>query len=143
MIATDHAPHAAFEKEVPFEDAPFGVTGLETAFPALYTRLVLPGLLPLPTLVERMTGGPARAFSLPVPAIAVDETASFSIWDLDAERTVTADGFASKSANNAFLGERLRGACVLTVAAGRVVHRDDARLAERTRSTAAAAGSAR
>jgi dihydroorotase len=142
MIATDHAPHAAYEKEVPFEAAPFGVTGLETAFPALYTKLVLPGLLELGTVVERMTAGPAAAFALPVPSLAVDAPASFSVWDLDAEEEVTAAGFASKSANNAFLGERLRGVCVLTVAAGRVVHRDEARLAHRTR-TAPVAGGAR
>ena len=59
-IATDHAPHARHEKEVPFEAAPFGVTGLETAFAALYTHLVEPGLLPLETLLERMSAGPAR-----------------------------------------------------------------------------------
>src|SRR6202051_3272330 len=59
-IATDHAPHARHEKEAPFEAAPFGVTGLETAFAVLYTRLVRSGLLPLATLLERMSTGPAR-----------------------------------------------------------------------------------
>ena len=59
-IATDHAPHAEHEKDVPFEAAPFGVTGLETAFAALYAHLVKPGLLPLATLLERMSAGPAR-----------------------------------------------------------------------------------
>ena len=63
-VATDHAPHARHEKEVPFEAAPFGVTGLETAFAALYTHLVEPGLLPLETLLERMSAGPARAYGL-------------------------------------------------------------------------------
>ena len=63
-IATDHAPHARHEKDVPFEAAPFGVTGLETAFAALYTQLVEPGLLPLETLLERMSAGPARAYGL-------------------------------------------------------------------------------
>ena len=58
-IATDHAPHARHEKEVPFEEAPMGVTGLETAFPVLYTDLVLPGVLPLALVVERMTAGAA------------------------------------------------------------------------------------
>ena len=59
-IATDHAPHSREEKDVPFEAAPFGVTGLETAFAALYTELVEPGLVPLETLLERMSAGPAR-----------------------------------------------------------------------------------
>ncbi len=73
-VATDHAPHARHEKDAPFEEAPFGVTGLETAFAALYTHLVVPGALPLETLLERMSAGPARAFGLPVPRIAVGET---------------------------------------------------------------------
>ena len=63
-VATDHAPHARHEKEVPFEAAPFGVTGLETAFAALYTHLVEPGLVSLETLLERMSAGPARAYGL-------------------------------------------------------------------------------
>src|SRR5919205_1170842 len=62
-IATDHAPHARHEKDVPFEAAPFGVTGLETAFAALYTHLVEPGLLALATILERMSAGPARAYA--------------------------------------------------------------------------------
>ena len=66
-IATDHAPHARHEKEVPWEAAPFGVTGLETAFAALYTHLVEPGLLPLETLLERMSAGPARIYGLDEP----------------------------------------------------------------------------
>src|SRR5207244_11655089 len=60
-VATDHAPHARHEKEVPFEEAPFGVTGLETAFAALNTHLVAPGMLTLPPLLERMSAGPAGA----------------------------------------------------------------------------------
>src|SRR4029077_15041394 len=63
-VATDHAPHARHEKEAPFEEAPFGVTGLETAFAALNTHLVARGLLTLQTLLERMSTGPARAFGL-------------------------------------------------------------------------------
>ena len=77
-IATDHAPHARHEKEAPFEEAAFGVTGLETAFAALHTYLVLPGTLPLATLLERMSGGPARVFGLPVPRIAVGERANLA-----------------------------------------------------------------
>ena len=66
-VATDHAPHARHEKEVPWEAAPFGVTGLETAFPVLYTHLVEPGLVPLETLLERMSAGPARIYGLDEP----------------------------------------------------------------------------
>ena len=66
-VATDHAPHSREEKETPFEAAPFGVTGLETSFAALYTHLVETGLVPLETLLERMSAGPARALGLPEP----------------------------------------------------------------------------
>jgi dihydroorotase len=121
-VATDHAPHARHEKEVPFEEAPFGVTGLETAFAALHTRLVLPGLLDLGTLLERMSAGPARVFGLPVPRIAVGEPANLVTLDLDAEWTVAEDGFRSRSVNSWLLGQTLRGAVLQTVAAGRLVH---------------------
>ena len=83
-IATDHAPHAREEKEVPFEEAPFGVTGLETAFSALYTQLVEPGILPLTTLLERMSAGPARIYGLDMPTIEVGATANLVLLDLDA-----------------------------------------------------------
>ena len=121
-VATDHAPHRREEKEAPFEDAPFGVTGLETAFAALHTHLVEPGLVPLETLLERMSAGPARALGLPEPRIAVGERANLVLLDLEAEWTVTRGGFRSRSANSWLLGERLRGAVVKTVADGRVVH---------------------
>ncbi len=120
-IATDHAPHARHEKDVPFEEAPFGVTGLETAFAALYTHLVIPGELSLETLLERMSAGPARVFSLDEPKIEVGARANLVVLDLDAEWTVTEEGFRSLSANSWLLGETLRGRVVQTVADGRVV----------------------
>ena len=88
-IATDHAPHARHEKDVPFEEAPFGVTGLETAFSALHTHLVVPGVLTLEILLERMSTGPARAFGLAEPRIEVGARANLVALDLDAEWTVT------------------------------------------------------
>jgi dihydroorotase len=121
-VATDHAPHSREEKEAPFEAAPFGVTGLETAFAALYTHLVQPGLLPLETLLERMSAGPARALGLPEPRVEVGARANLVLLDLDAEWTVEADGFRSRSANSWLLGERLRARVLKTVADGRVVH---------------------
>jgi dihydroorotase len=120
-VATDHAPHALHEKEAPFEEAPFGVTGLETAFAALYTHLVAPGVLPLATLLQRLSAGPARAFGLPVPRIAVGERANVAALDLDAEWTVSGESFRSRSANSWLLGARLRGRVVRTVADGREV----------------------
>lgn len=120
-IASDHAPHARQEKEAPFEDAPFGVTGLETAFAALHTYLVTPGLLPLDVLLERLSTGPARTFGLPVPRIEVGETANLAVLDPAAEWTVTEAGFRSRSVNSWLLGQTLRGAVLRTVADGRVV----------------------
>jgi dihydroorotase len=120
-VATDHAPHARQEKEVPFEEAPFGVTGLETAFAALHTHLVLPGSLPLETLLERMSSGPARVFGLPEPRVEVGAQANLVSLDLAAEWRVTEDGFRSLSANSWLLGETLQGRVVQTVANGRVV----------------------
>jgi dihydroorotase len=124
-VATDHAPHARHEKEVPFEEAPMGVTGLETAFPVLYTDLVLPGVLPLGLVVERMTAG-AVLLDLPTPRIAVDEPANLTLLDLAGEWEVGARGYASKSTNSCFEGRTLRGVVRLTVAAGAVVHRVEA-----------------
>ncbi|HET8743443.1 MAG TPA: dihydroorotase [Gaiella sp.] len=121
-IGTDHAPHARQEKDVPFEEAPFGVTGLETAFAALHTFLVREGEVPLAILLERLSAGPARALGLPVPRIAVGETANIVLLDLDAEWTVREDGFRSRSANSWLLGRTLTGAVVRTVADGRVVY---------------------
>jgi dihydroorotase len=118
-VATDHAPHAAHEKEVPFEAAPFGVTGLETAFAALYTRLVKPGLLGLATLLERMSAGPARIYGLERPRIAVGEPANLVLLDLEATWRADASTFRSKSANSWLLGETLHGRVRLTTAGGR------------------------
>ena len=120
-VATDHAPHARHEKDVPFEDAPFGVTGLETSFAALHTHLVLPGELTLETLLERMSTGPARAFGLAEPRIETGARANLVALDLEAEWEVTEDGFRSLSANSWLLGKTLRGRVVRTVADGREV----------------------
>jgi len=119
-VATDHAPHARHEKEVPFEAAPFGVTGLETAFSALYTHLVEPGLLKLETLLERMSAGPARAYGLEAPKIAVGAPANLVLLDLQASRRVAESDFRSRSVNSWLLGKTVTGQVRLTIAAGRV-----------------------
>jgi dihydroorotase len=119
-VATDHAPHARHEKEVPFEAAPCGVIGLETAFASLYTHLVEPGLLPLETLLERMSTGPARAFGLEPPRIAVGAKANLVLLDLAAAGRVEERGFRSRSANSWLLGQTLKGGVRMTMAAGRV-----------------------
>jgi dihydroorotase len=121
-VATDHAPHSREEKEAPFEEAPFGVTGLETSFAALYTHLVQTGLVPLETLLERMSGGPARALGLPEPKVEVGARANLVLLDVEQEWTVTESGFRSRSANSWLLGRKLRGVVLKTIADGRVVH---------------------
>jgi dihydroorotase len=121
-IATDHAPHAVHEKEVPFEQAPMGTTGLETAFAALFTELVLPGEIPLATLIERMSAG-AELYELPAPRIAVGRRAALCLVDLDATWTVGEEGYASRSANSAFHGRTLQGRVLMTLAAGTVAYR--------------------
>jgi dihydroorotase len=119
-VATDHAPHARHEKEVPFEAAPNGVTGLETAFAVLYTALVRPGLLPLATLLERMSAGPARVFGLERPRVAVGARANVVLLDL--ERQWQVGEFKSRSRNSWLLGETLTGGVAMTIAGGAVVH---------------------
>jgi|HubBroStandDraft_2_1064218.scaffolds.fasta_scaffold00905_13 dihydroorotase len=124
-VATDHAPHARNEKEVPFEQAPMGSTGLETAFAALYTGLVLAGILDLALLIERMTAG-AELFELPTPTVAVGEIANLTLVDLDAEWVAGEHGWASRSENCCFAGRRLTGRVLMTLAAGAIAHRDRA-----------------
>jgi dihydroorotase len=121
-VATDHAPHARDEKEVPFEQAPMGTTGLETAFAALHGGLVIPGLIPLEVLIERMSAG-APLFGLAAPRIAAGEAASVVLLDLEAEWTAGEHGWESRSENCCFSGRRLRGAVLLTLADGSIVHR--------------------
>ena len=96
------------------------MTGLETAFAALYTSLVEPGVLPLETLLERMSSGPARAYGLEPPRIAVGAPANLVLLDTRATWRVEEDGFRSRSANSWLLGQTLKGQARMTVAAGRL-----------------------
>ena len=122
-VATDHAPHAREEKEQPFELAPMGVTGLETAFAALHTGLVLPGHLELGVLVERMTAG-GEPFGLVPPSLAPGSAANVCLADLDAEWEVGEAGYESRSDNCAFAGRRLTGRVRMTIADGAVAYRE-------------------
>jgi dihydroorotase len=121
-IATDHAPHQPEEKDVPFEQAAFGVTGLETAFAALHTEVVLPGTIGLGLLVERMAGG-AAPFGIERPSLAPGSEANVVLCDLGAEWTVGEDGYESRSANSWCHGRTLTGRVLVTVAAGQVAYR--------------------
>jgi dihydroorotase len=121
-IATDHAPHQAEEKEVPFEQAAMGVTGLETAFAALYTDLVLPGAIELGLLVERLAGG-AAPFGFERPTLVPGSEANVALCDLSAEWTVGDDGYESRSQNSWCAGRTLTGRVMVTIAAGQVAFR--------------------
>ena len=122
-VATDHAPHSREEKEQPFEPAPMGVIGLETAFAVLHTELVLPGVLDLPILVDRMSSG-APLFGLPAPALAKDAPADICLVDLAAEWQVGEGGYESRSANSCFAGRDLTARVRMTIAAGCVAYRE-------------------
>jgi dihydroorotase len=124
-VATDHAPHARDEKEVAFEQAPMGTTGLETAFASLHTELVLGGLLELGVLIDRMCAG-GIPFGVPRPRIATGEPANLTLVDLDRRWIVGENGYESRSENCCFAGRELQGRVLLTVAAGAVAYRERA-----------------
>ena len=121
-IATDHAPHQDEEKDVPFEQAAMGVTGLETAFGALHTELVLPGTIGLGLLVERMAGG-AAPFGIEQPTLAPGSEANVALCDLGARWTVGEEGYESRSQNSWCAGRALTGRVMVTLAAGQVAFR--------------------
>jgi dihydroorotase len=121
-IASDHAPHAYDEKEAAFDDAPFGVVGLETAFAVAYTELVGGGVFTLPELILRMSTAPARAFHLPGGTLAPGAVADVTVLDPAAKWTVDPTQFHSKSHNTPFAGRALSGRAILTLVAGTIVH---------------------
>lgn len=119
LIATDHAPHAAEEKARPLDEAPFGIVGLETAFPLLYTHLVRNGLLALERLIDLMTRKPCEAFGLPYGALKEGATADVTVVDLGLRRAIRPDQFASKGKNTPFAGRVVEGWPVLTMFEGK------------------------
>jgi dihydroorotase len=121
-IATDHAPHSSDEKEVPIEEAAFGVIGLETAFAAIHSELVLPGVLDLGLVIERLSAG-AEAFGFAAPRIEPGAEANLVLVDTEAEWDAGAEGWESRSDNSCFAGRRLRGRVLVTIAGGRVAYR--------------------
>src|SRR5262245_47321753 len=120
-IATDHAPHALSEKEGEYDHAAFGVVGLETAVAVLLDRLVRPGLLPLATLVSRLSRDPARLLNLPGASLSTGGPADVTILDPDRELTVNPAQFRSRSRNTPFAGWPLRGGPWMTIVGGKRV----------------------
>lgn len=115
MIATDHAPHSAEEKSKGLSGSAFGIVGIETAFPVMYTHLVLPGIISLEKLVQLLTENPRKRFGIPAGQ-------SFTVWDLNKEFTVDPQEFLSMGKATPFTGWKLKGQCVLTVCDGKVVY---------------------
>ena len=121
-IASDHAPHAYDAKEAAFDDAPFGIVGLETAFAVAHTELVQGGILDLPELIARMSAVPAGVFHLPGGTLKPGAPGDVVVLDVSRPWTVNAAAFHSKSRNTPFAGRVLVGRAWLTVVNGRVVH---------------------
>ena len=120
-IATDHAPHAASEKEGEYDQAAFGIVGLETAVGLLLDRLVKAGALPLATLIARLSRDPARLLGLPGGSLAAGGPADVTILDLEAGWTIDPARFQSKSRNSPFGGWALTGRPWKTIVGGRIV----------------------
>jgi dihydroorotase len=124
-IATDHAPHAAQEKDVEFDQAAFGMIGLETAL-GLGLRLVDEKLLTLPTLIRRLTSGAASIFGLNAGTLAKGAPADVAILDVNTTYKVDPTRWRSKSRNSPFRGWELRGRVTHTFVGGKLVHEEDA-----------------
>ena len=116
MIATDHAPHSAEEKAKGLEKSAFGVVGIETAFPILYTYLVKPGILSMEKLAELLCVNPRKRFRIPLGT-------DFTIWDLDAEYEIDPADFLSKGKASPFTGWKVNGRCCATVCDGKIVYK--------------------
>ena len=116
MIATDHAPHSAEEKSKGLAGSAFGVVGLETAFPVMYTHLVKTGFISLEKLIQLLAENPRKRFGIP-------QTQCWTVWDLDAEFTVNPEEFASMGKATPFAGWQLQGQCVMTICDGKIVYR--------------------
>ena len=114
-IATDHAPHSAEEKALGLEKSAFGIVGIETAFPLLYTGLAKQGILSLEALIDLLCRRPRERFGIPLGN-------DFSLWDLEAEVTIDPADFLSKGKASPFTGRRVFGSCLLTVREGRAVY---------------------
>ena len=124
-IATDNALHSPEEKSLPIESAPFGIIGLETAFPLIYTHFVKRGKLSLARCIELMSKDAGAIFNINCGRLTPGSAADLCLFDLDHEFRVTEDFFASKSKNSPFIGESLYGLTKMTMMNGQIVYQPD------------------
>ena len=124
MIATDHAPHSAEEKGRGLAHSLFGIVGLETAFPVLYTELVKPGVLTLEQLIDRMVTKPAQRFGIG-SALEEGAVADLTVFDLDASYTVDPADFQSMGKSTPFAGRTVFGKCLLTLSGGEIAWQEE------------------
>ena len=115
MIATDHAPHSAEEKSKGLSGSAFGIVGIETAFPVMYTHFVKTGMMSLEKLIELLANNPRRRFGIP-------DDKCFTVWDLEKETVVDPNEFFSMGKATPFAGWKLVGECVLTICDGNIVY---------------------
>ncbi len=120
MLVTDHAPHHADEKAKGMQLAPFGIVGFETAFPLLYTKFVMTGKWSLGFLVDKWTKSPAQVFQLKSGQLEEGKIADITMIDLDLEQEVKKEDMLSKSTNSPFIGWKLKGWPIMTIAAGKI-----------------------
>jgi len=123
IIATDHAPHADFEKAWGIDKAPFGIVGLETSFPLMYTHFVKNGNWSLEFLIDRMTKIPAQIFNLPYGELKVGGLADLAAFDLTKEYEIDPEKFVSKGKNTPFGGYIVTGETVMTMVDGKIVYK--------------------
>lgn len=123
ILCSDHAPHCDYEKEVEFDYAPFGITGLENEFAISLMQLYHAGLMALPELIRRYTEAPARLLRLKKGSLNVGDDADITVFDPNRDWVFTREGTRSKSTNNPFYQWPLRGLTLLTVVGGRVVYK--------------------
>jgi dihydroorotase len=129
ILCSDHAPHCDYEKEVEFDYAPFGITGLETELALALMQLVHAKHLSLPDLIAKYTVNPARLLNLPKGTLAVGADADVTVLDPNRDWTFLREDTASKSANNPFYGWPLKGRATMTIVGGKVVWAEQSELA--------------
>ena len=115
MIATDHAPHSAEEKSKGLAGSAFGIVGLETAFPLLYTHLVKPGIIGLEQLIRLLSENPRKRFGIPMGR-------DYTVWDLNAVQQIRPEAFLSKGKATPFAGHTVNGKCIATICNGKIVY---------------------